>query len=79
MNLTVYIDAACGKDLAKYSKLEKKSRNAIVREAIHDWLKRRESASQWPETVTAFQGVPDMEPFEKHRKALLPPKLNRFA
>lgn len=33
----------------------------------------RAANSKWPNTILAFEGVPDMPPFEEDRAHLLPP------
>jgi predicted transcriptional regulator len=48
-----------------------RSRNALIRQAIEDWLERQEHR-RWPEEVLAFQGIPEAVPSEQARAELLP-------
>jgi hypothetical protein len=79
MNLTVYIDDASTRELGKYAKIEKRTRNALVREAIYEWLKKRGAAGKWPESVMAYEGDPAIEPFETYRSSLIDPNHNPLA
>ncbi|MGF1615165.1 MAG: ribbon-helix-helix protein, CopG family [Gammaproteobacteria bacterium] len=49
-----------------------RSRNALIREAIEEWLKRQEH-SRWSDEVLQFSGLPEAIPFEGSRAELLPP------
>lgn len=72
MNFNVYLDDKTGAELSRLAKSLGKSRNALVRQAVEDWLKHQEP--HWPEAVLAFEGLPDMPPFESHRNGLRLPE-----
>jgi hypothetical protein len=40
------------------------SRNALIRQAVAEWLSRHGKPS-WPDEVLAFEGIGDMPPFEE--------------
>jgi hypothetical protein len=61
--------------LSQYVKQYGQSRNAIIREAIKEWVIQHE-VRKWPNEILSFKGVPNMTPFEKSRKDLLPPDEN---
>jgi predicted transcriptional regulator len=66
MNFNIYLDDETGKQLNRAAKQEGESRNALVRQAVSEWLSRH-GKSQWPDEVLAFEGVADMPPFEAGR------------
>lgn len=72
MNINIYIEDSLAKELNISSKKTGKPRNAIVREAIKEWIKHHQKKS-WPETVLKFKGVPDIPSFESTRDELSPP------
>jgi predicted transcriptional regulator len=72
MHFNIYLDDETGKQLNAVAKQSGQTRNALIREAIKEWLARH-ARPQWPEAVMAFEGVPDMPPFEAGRKQLKPP------
>jgi Arc/MetJ-type ribon-helix-helix transcriptional regulator len=50
-----------------------KTRNALVREAVAEWLDRRRM-SQWPPSVMSFKGLQGVTRFDESRKELRPPR-----
>lgn len=48
------------------------SRNALIRQAVSEWLKRR-GKPQWPAELLAFKGMADIALFEASRDRLKPP------
>lgn len=72
MNFNVYVDDETGAQLNDAAQKAGESRNAIIRRAVSEWLKRR-GLSQWPDEVRSFTGVADMTPFEASRDELKPP------
>lgn len=78
MNFNIYLDDETGQQLNKVAKKAGESRNALVRKAVSEWLKRH-GKSQWPEDVQAFKGLPDMPPFEASRDRLRPPAADPLA
>jgi len=78
MNFNIYLDDETGKQLNQVAKREGESRNALVRQAVNEWLSRH-GKSQWPDEVLAFKGVADMPPFEARRGRLKPPNADPLA
>ncbi|MBS0512872.1 MAG: hypothetical protein JSR42_17020 [Proteobacteria bacterium] len=72
MHFNVYFDDVTGQRLAAVAKGAGESRNALIRKAVDEWLARH-AQPQWPDAVMAFEGMPDMPPFEAGRAALRPP------
>ena len=78
MNFNIYLDDETGQQLNKVAKQAGESRNALVRQAVSEWLKRH-GKPQWPEDVLAFNGLPEMPPFEASRDRLRPPAADPLA
>lgn len=72
MNFNIYIDDETGKKLNLAAKKSPESRNAIVRQAVSEWLSRH-GKPQWPDEVLAFKGMADIPLFEASRDKLKPP------
>ena len=73
MNFSLHLSDDLVHRLNTMAQVTGKSRNALIREAIEEWLARRKCC-EWPEEVLSFQGIPKMVPFEHTRAELLPPK-----
>ena len=78
MNFNIYLDDETGQQLNKVAKKAGESRNALVRQAVSEWLKRH-GKPQWPEDVLAFNGLADMSGFEASRDTLRPPAADPLA
>lgn len=78
MNFNIYLDDETGQQLNKAAKKAGESRNALVRQAVSEWLKRH-GKPQWPEEVLAFKGMADMSLFEASRDRLRPPAADPLA
>ena len=78
MNFNIYIDDQLGEKLTNVAKTSKKSRNAIIREAVSLWLKVNEK-SEWPDEILSYKGLPDFPAFESHRDDLAEAKDDPFA
>lgn len=72
MHFNVYIDNATGNRLTRALKQKRKTRNAIIREAVSEWLLRQES--EWPNEILSFMGIKNAPLFEQYRAQLLPPE-----
>lgn len=77
MNVNIYIEDTLGKKLQYHAKKVGKPRNAIVREAIREWIEHHET-TQWPESILKYEGCPSLPQFESFRDELLPPKEDPF-
>lgn len=79
MNINVYIEETLSDQLNFYSKNLHKSRNAIIREAIKEWLDHHQKQLQsWPDSILKFKGISDTLAFESLRDELLPPLEDPF-
>lgn len=71
MNFNLYLEDELGVRLTRLAEQTGRSRNALVREAVSDWLARSEKQG-WPAEVEAFEGVEDAPVFERYRDHLGP-------
>lgn len=78
MNFNIYLDDETGQQLNQVAKQAGESRNALVRQAVSEWLKRH-SKPQWPDEVMNFKGIADTPPFEAGRDSLKPPASDPLA
>lgn len=78
MNFNIYLDDETGQRLNHAAKQSGENRNALVRQAVSEWLNRH-GKPQWPEEVLAFQGMADMPPFEAGRDGIKPPVADPLA
>lgn len=78
MNFNIYLDDETGQQLNQLAKQAGESRNALVRQAVSDWLNRH-GKPQWPDEVLAFKGMADMPLFEASRATLKPPVADPLA
>lgn len=56
MNFNVYIEDELGAELDACAHQIGKTRNAIIREALKDWVNNH-SVRQWPAAILDFQGL----------------------
>jgi hypothetical protein len=73
MTFSIYLDDKLTKRLNRIAAESGKARNALIREALEEWL-ARSHAKKWPETVLVFKGVRGAPRFEETRKKLKPPR-----
>ncbi|MDP3515419.1 MAG: CopG family transcriptional regulator [Sulfuritalea sp.] len=71
MNFNIYLDDETGQQLNQVAKKVGESRNALVRQAVSEWLQRH-GKPQWPDEVLTFKGLADLPPFEAGRDRLKP-------
>ncbi len=72
MNFNIYLDDKTGEQLRRAAKKSRESRNAIVRQAVSEWLSHQ-GKPQWPDEVITFKGIADVPLFEASRDKLKPP------
>lgn len=72
MNINIYLENDLAKSLNKFVKSLGHSRNAIIREAIRDWVLQHE-VKKWSHAIMTHKGIKTATPFESHRSDLLPP------
>lgn len=73
MNINIYIEDSLGNYLNQYAKQIGKSRNALIREAVKEWVAHH-GIKRWPTSVLKFSGIRGVPTFESYRDELLPPK-----
>jgi predicted transcriptional regulator len=73
MNFSVHLSNDLVERLDLAAKESGKTRNALVREAVGQWLERRR-ASKWPSAIMNFRGIAGIARFEESRKELKTPK-----
>ncbi len=73
MTLSIYLDKESLDQFNRIARETGKTRNALIREALGEWLARRRR-SQWPPEVLNFKGIKGMARFEENRKLLKPPR-----
>ena len=72
MNFNIYLDDETGQKLTHVAEQVGETRNALIRQAVSEWLSRH-GKPQWPDEVLAFKGMADMPLFEASRSRLKPP------
>ena len=78
MHFNIYLDDETGERLTAFARQTGESRNAVIRQAVQEWLARR-GRSQWPQAVFSFAGGADMPAFEAGREDLVPVKVDPLA
>jgi predicted transcriptional regulator len=73
VTFSIYIDDDLVEHLNRIAGETGKPRNALVREALQEWLARRKR-SRWPATVMAFRGIKGLPRFEEGRETLQEPR-----
>jgi Arc/MetJ-type ribon-helix-helix transcriptional regulator len=77
MNFSVHLNDELVERLNQTAKESGKARNALIREAVAEWLGRRRPAA-WPVEVINFRGIRRMKRFEEDRNTLKPPRSSPF-
>jgi Arc/MetJ-type ribon-helix-helix transcriptional regulator len=67
VKITIYLKEWLVDALDRSAREIGRSRSALVREAVEQWLARRSERAGWPTSVRDWQGVPDFPPFEAAR------------
>jgi hypothetical protein len=78
MNFNIYLDEETGQQLNHVAEQAGATRNALIRQAIGEWLSRH-AKPQWPDEVLVFNGMPDTPLFEASRDKLKPPAVDPLA
>jgi hypothetical protein len=73
MNFSVHLSDDLIERLNQAATERGKARNALIREAVAEWLGRRHPG-KWPAQVMNFRGVRGLRRFEDNRKELKPPR-----
>jgi len=72
MNINIYLEETLAKSLNQCVKQTGASRNAIIREAINEWILHHQ-VKHWPTSILNFKGVAKTPSFESFRDELTPP------
>jgi predicted transcriptional regulator len=78
MNFNIYLDDETGRQLNDVASQAGMNRNALIRQAVSEWLSRH-GKPRWPDEVLDFRGMADMPPFESGRDSLKPPAADPLA
>jgi hypothetical protein len=78
MTFSIHIDEPTAVALAQAARATGRTRNALIRQAIGEWLASRER-TDWPAIVREFKGVRGAVPFERDRHALVAPPADPLA
>jgi hypothetical protein len=73
MNFGIHLGSELVRRLDAAARESGKIRNALVREAVGEWLERRRTKT-WPVSVTNFRGTRPLARFEDSRQELRRPK-----
>jgi predicted transcriptional regulator len=66
MNFSIHLDDRLAAALKREATRTRRPRNAIVAEAIRQWMEKSRR-STWPPELTDFEPFTDLERFESHR------------
>jgi len=69
MNFNIYVKKDLGIKITATAKALHKSRNAIINEALEEWLNKH-SQSSWPEGFFDFSPIEEVPDFKALRKDL---------
>lgn len=69
MNFNVYLNRETGAKVIEVAKLQHRSRNSIINEALEEWLQKH-TKSKWPEGFFDFSPIEDIPDFKSYRKDL---------
>ena len=78
MHFNIYLDNDTAEKLKTATEKSHESRNAIIRQAINQWLDQTQNKT-WPKNIIDFTGLDEMPTFESHRKELSKPNEDPFA
>lgn len=67
MNHNIDLDDETGRRLVKAAEDAGETCNALIRQAVGDWLALR-AQPRWPDAVIDFQGIADLPRFEAGRE-----------
>lgn len=67
MNFSIHIDDRVAQALAKEVRRTGKTRNALIGEAVRDYLARARP-SEWPRALLEAEAIKGLKPFESFRR-----------
>lgn len=77
MNIQIYLEDYLAKQLTQYAEKFHKKRNAIIREAIKEWVVKH-TERQWPESIIQFNGIEDFPDVTEIRQNVIQPTKKLF-
>jgi len=78
MNFSVYLPDPTVSRLSLAAEKRHASKNAIIREALEEWLDHHCPPSSWPPHFFDFQALKETPDFSSYRNDLAPPKEDVF-
>lgn len=78
MNLSIYLPQKLVSKLSQVAHQQQSSKNAIVIEALEEWLSHHYPSAKWPSNFFDFQAVKETPDFSSYRSELRPPKEDIF-
>ncbi len=78
MNLSVYLPQKLASELSHIAEQQNTTRNAIVKEALEEWIMNHNPRSSWPVNFFKFEPVKEAGDFSIYRKDLSDPKEDIF-
>jgi Ribbon-helix-helix protein, copG family len=78
MHFNIYLDDETGQRLTAAAKERGENRNAVIRQAVQEWL-RRDGMAAWPAVVLSHGGDAKMPAFETGREQLGSPSADPLA
>ncbi len=74
MQITVNLPPDLEQDLLRQAEHSSVPLQTLILQALRQMIQPIPvSASQWPESILSYDGIPDFPPFESYRDELLPP------
>jgi hypothetical protein len=74
MNLSVYLPQKLASELSHIAEHQNTTKNAIVKEALEEWIMHHNPRSKWPVNFFNFEPVKEAGDFSLYRKELGAPK-----
>ena len=68
MHINLYLDDQTGMRLQALAARRGESRNALIRQALKEWIELHSDKAGWPPEIMAFGGMSEIEPFESTRR-----------
>lgn len=78
MNLSIYLPQKLASELSLIAEQQQLSKNAIVKEALVEWISQHYPRSSWPLHFFDFEPVKETPDFSIYRKELSDPKEDIF-
>jgi len=73
MSFSIHLEDEIFQQVDRAAKESGKTRNALIRQALREWLASRKPAA-WPAKVAAFKGIKGAPRFESRRSELRAPR-----